>query len=201
MSLKSIKVQLRTKYQMLTDYAGTVTSRPDSMAASVAKRHFDLIYTEYVKAHESLLAYEGELEEEERLQYQECFSEVNRLLIQLDEASAGEAGQSHTPRGQAETTEQNQDLIRGEVRWQSGGVAHSHAATGAVGGAVPGSASGLASSGGATNCAAWFRTCTRKSGAVGSSYQETGTASEGLRHRTRDQSGEFTPCSLLILLE
>ncbi|XP_047998393.1 uncharacterized protein LOC125235833 isoform X4 [Leguminivora glycinivorella] len=90
MSLKAAKVQLKTRYLMLTDYAGTIVVRPGTIAATVARRHFREAYKTYVSAYESLVASDSELAEEERLLYQQQFSEVNRLLIQLDEASEEE---------------------------------------------------------------------------------------------------------------
>ncbi|XP_047995131.1 uncharacterized protein LOC125233240 isoform X10 [Leguminivora glycinivorella] len=81
MSLKAAKVQLKTRYLMLTDYAGTIVVRPGTIAATVARRHFREAYKTYVSAYESLVASDSELAEEERLLYQQQFSEKLPLRV------------------------------------------------------------------------------------------------------------------------
>lgn len=94
MSLRSAKIHFRSKYQMLMDFAGTVTGAAGSTAATVANRHFDNFYLQLVAAYETLLDAGPADLPEEMATYVAQSTEINQLLIQLGEATESAAGTS-----------------------------------------------------------------------------------------------------------
>lgn len=83
---------------MLLDFSEIIINSEGTIAASVAKRRFDKYYSEFIQHYESLMALESELSEEDLTSYQSQFSEVNKLMVTMDQrvAASGACGTSDT---------------------------------------------------------------------------------------------------------
>ncbi|XP_073943651.1 uncharacterized protein [Choristoneura fumiferana] len=92
------KIQFMSKYRMLTDFASTISEAQGTSAVAVAKRNFGSYYNQFVLAYEALLGLSSEeIPEGEMEQIHAQFSEINKLLVKLEQASEGR-GSADEPR-------------------------------------------------------------------------------------------------------
>lgn len=87
--LRKAKVQFTSKYQILSDLFATVSDTRQCIAASVARRHFNVFYPQFVEAYETILGADTvDLTEDELGVFRTQFSEVNKFMVSLDESEA-----------------------------------------------------------------------------------------------------------------
>ncbi|XP_073959687.1 uncharacterized protein [Choristoneura fumiferana] len=92
------KIQFMSKYRMLTDFASTISEAQGTSAVAVAKRNFGSYYNQFVLAYEALLGLSSEeIPELEMEQIHAQFSEINKLLVRLEQASE-RGGSADEPR-------------------------------------------------------------------------------------------------------
>lgn len=103
-TLRTAKAQFKSRYQMLVDIAGSLDTTAGVVAATVARRQFHAFYPQIISAYEVIISSSDEdITREEKEQFEQQFSIVNRLLVRLEQAIEPTTGSRESdvkPQGQ-----------------------------------------------------------------------------------------------------
>lgn len=88
-ALGTAKAKFRSRSRMFRDCLGTVKDAQSSVAAGVAYRCVSKYQQEFLEAYEIILQHEKDIEEEEFTRFTGEFSEVNNIILELEQSVSG----------------------------------------------------------------------------------------------------------------